>query len=169
MAEEPHDPAPETSEDLIRQIQERVQDERRNQPDRRSSERRRRHLWNLFFFFATVFAVLFTLPRFLVGRVGEEIDFPPDELLGTWTTDDSRYADRYLTFTRDRLTLGLGSEGRLSYPIESIRVDVGAVHREYAVTYEGDGDEETMEVFVYDDGLLRLKNPSDIQWRRRPQ
>ena len=154
------------ADDLIRQIQAGAIPDRRGPIDRRTAERRRRHLWNLFIISSVVMGVLFALPRFVDTRRGVEVGIPPDELMGTWTTDDARYADRFLTFTQERLTVGLGDQGRATYPIRSIRVEVAPVHREYIVTYEGEEGDELMEIFVYDDGLMRLKNPSEVQWRR---
>lgn len=165
----PSPPSEGESAELLRQIQEGAMPDRRMQPDRRSVERRRRHLWRLLFFFATVVAILIVLSQFLVDLPGTPLDIPPDELIGTWTTDAPRYAGRFIRIGQDRLTLGLGEGGQETYPVQSIRVETADIHRQYLIRYEGpEGTDEILEAFIYDDGLMRLKNPSEVRWTRRP-
>lgn len=154
--------------DIVRRIRTGTLPDRRTRADRRSVERRRRHAWNLFFFFAVVVAVLFVLPTYLMDDgPGASLDVPPDELLGTWTTGAQRYAGRFIRIEDDRLTLGLGDGVQESYPVQSIRVEAEEVQRHYRIRYSGaDGTDEELEVFVYDDGLMRLKNPSEVRWTR---
>lgn len=155
--------------DLVRQIEARAVSERRIQSDRRGSDRQRARMWTAFFFVAALIAVLSVIPQYLVGREGTELEFPPQELIGTWSTNDPRYADRTITITPERLGLGLGTGGQTVHAIIAIRARDGEVRREYEITYAGPEGDEAMDVFVYDDALLQLRNPPDVLWRRVPQ
>lgn len=158
----------ESASDLVRQIEERTAPDRRTQPDRRAVARKRGPFWTRFLVFAAVTALLVTLPPYLVGRGGPRIEFPPDELVGTWSTDDPRYADRGITISEDDLRLEMGSDGQATYPIEAIHVEVADVHRMYTIHYLDGDDELSMDIFVFNDGSLRLRNPSEVRWTREP-
>jgi hypothetical protein len=165
-------PAPSASEgasdasELISQIVEAAIPERREQGVRRASERRHQQVWNRFLLLAALVAILVTLPQYLGGRRGEKLEIPPDELLGTWVSDDPRYADRAITIRLDKLTLALGDGVTTVHMIRSIRGEPGPVHRAYEITYGSPEGDQVLEAFVYDDGLLRFKNPSEVVWKR---
>ncbi len=151
--------------ELARQIEEKATSHSR-EPDRPASERRRRQVWNRFLFLAALAAIVLIVPLFLVGRGGEAFEVSPDELLGTWVTDDSRYADRAITVRLEELTLDLGDGVTTVHQILSIRGELGPLHRAYEITYAGPEEDEVLEVLVYDDGYVRLRNPFDVRWRR---
>lgn len=142
--------------------------DRRTPGDRRSPGRGSRRLTVRLFFLAVVVVVLLALPRYLTDRRGTFVEAPPAELLGTWTTGAPRYTGRFIRIERDRLTLGLGGGVEESYPVQAIEVETEEIQRHYHVLYTTtDGADEELEVFVFDDGLMRLKNPSEVRWTRR--
>lgn len=154
---------------LLREIQEGIVPDRRSRGrERRKSERRQRRMRSPALAVAAAAAVLLALSVYWAGRGSDsDLEYPPDELLGTWSTDEPRYAGRTISITEDRLTLNLGADGRFSYAIEAIQIDVAEVHRMYTVHYTDEGGEQTIQLFVYDDGLLRLLNPSEVRWTRQ--
>lgn len=114
---------------------------------------------------AGIGALFFTRPT----ERGEPFEGVPRELSGRWVTSDPRYADRVLVVERDRvdLVLEMGPEGRERYPIREVRGWAEGSGRGYLILY-GREEEYRVEVFVAEDGTMRLKNPSDVAWRRIP-
>ena len=93
---------------------------------------------------------------------------PPEELVGTWVTENPGYSDRALVIGYDHIELHLGEEGGIrSHPILLIRRVQSPDNWEYEIDYEGSGGETTLAVHLYPDGVLRLRNPADIVWRRK--
>ncbi len=97
------------------------------------------------------------------------LDAPPDELVGMWATEDRRYADRAFEIHNDHLELHLGEEGGIqSHPILSVRAVQAPDSWAYEIAYESPQGERTLAVRLHPDGVLRLRNPSDMVWRREP-
>jgi hypothetical protein len=94
-------------------------------------------------------------------------DVPP-ELLGRWTTDDLRYADRSLEISAERISFGVGPGGRISYFVESIERESDPTNGTlYRVYYALPGESErTLEVRLPQPGQLRIENRSQI-WMRQ--
>ena len=100
---------------------------------------------------------------------GDVLDAPPEELLGMWVTENPGYSDRAFVIGYDHIELHLGEEGGIrSHPILLIRGVQGPDSWEYEIDYEGSGGETTLAVHLYPDGVLRLRNPADVVWRRKP-
>jgi hypothetical protein len=112
-----------------------------------------------------VAALIVTRPT----EIGDPFEGVPRELSGRWVTSDPRYADRMLVIERDRvdLLLELGAAGRERHPIAEVRGWSVPGGRGYRIRYGADG-EQTVDVFIADDGTLKLKNPPDVSWRRLP-
>ena len=97
------------------------------------------------------------------------LDAPPEELVGMWSTENRRYADRAFEIHNDHLELHLGEEGGIqSHPILSVRAIQAPDSWAYEIAYESPQGERTLAVRLYPDGALRLRNPSDMEWRREP-
>lgn len=155
--------------DLVRDFEvaaERRTRENRLVAGRRADSRRRTRLWTRLLLLAAVIGLATILPRYLGERPGDLLESVPDELIGTWATDEPAYVGRTMTVGQRELRLGLGPEGESVHRVHSIRVAVGPVHREYEITYATPAGEQVLNVFVYDDGLLRLRNPSEVRWSR---
>ena len=94
---------------------------------------------------------------------------PPEELLGKWATDNRGYSDRAFVIGHDHIELHLGDEGGVrSHPIVLIRAVQGEDSWLYEIDYEISGGESqsTLAVRLHPDGVLRLRNPADMVWRR---
>ncbi len=106
------------------------------------------------------------------GRPGGEYNVlaaPPEELVGTWDTENPRYADRAFVIGYDHVELHLGEEGGIrSHPILSIRGLQGPDAWTYEIDYGSADGERTLAVHLHQDGVLRLRNPADVVWRRKP-
>jgi len=107
-----------------------------------------------------------TLFRLDLGGNASNVDEMPDELIGTWVTDEPRYADRAVSITATSVRLGLGGGATADHPIVTVNREVGPVHRLYRIEYEGDAGPEVMELFVYDDATMTFRNPSEVRWHR---
>jgi hypothetical protein len=112
-----------------------------------------------------IVALIVTRPR----EIGDRFDQIPREVAGRWVTSDPRYADRMLVIERDRvdLLLELGAAGRERHPIDEVRGWDAGGSRGYRIRY-GVNHDLVMDVLIAADGTLRLKNPSDVVWRRLP-
>ena len=142
------------------------EEDRRNRRERRIDiirrERRRRFLrW------AGIALVAILGTRAWAGRPPPTIEVLPPSLIGTWVTDDERYADRGFVIMQDDLELHVG-DGVVSYhSILSVKETVEADHWAYQINYTSSDGPAMMEVFLHTDGILRLKNPNHVIWTRR--
>jgi hypothetical protein len=91
----------------------------------------------------------------------------PAELIGRWTTDDPRYADRSLEIDADRLAFGIGAGTRMTYRVRGVQreqtVETGTLYRVY---YDAPGEpERAIQVRLPTPGRLRIENHSEF-WTR---
>ncbi len=92
---------------------------------------------------------------------------PPEELVGTWVTENPGYSDRALVIGHDRIELHLGKQGGIqSHPILSVRAVQSPDSWAYEITYASPQGERTLPINLHPDGVLRLRNPADMAWRR---
>jgi hypothetical protein len=91
----------------------------------------------------------------------------PLDLIGTWTTNDARYAGRSLEIGAE--TLAFGAEGtRTTYRMQGIErvVEEGTGETVFHLYYDHAGDaERELRVRTPQPGLLRLDNHSEV-WTR---
>ena len=91
---------------------------------------------------------------------------PPVGILGTWVTDDPRYADRAFIISSETFELQLGDGLTSLGEIQTIRgvpMDEGW---EYEINYASADGDQLFNFVVHPDGELRLRNPPDVVWRR---
>ena len=94
---------------------------------------------------------------------------PPEGLVGKWVTENPGYSDRALVIGNDHIELHLGAEGGIqSHAILSIRAAQGPDSWAYEIDYEVSGGKSRLAVNLHPDGVLRLKNPANMVWRREP-
>lgn len=95
------------------------------------------------------------------------------EVIGVWTTNDTRYAERYFEFREDgRLILGTGRAAGVPCVIEDVDIErKGGGTSEYSVTYLDPNGDESVLAFLYSTRTrkLRIKNQDGVVWRRRAQ
>lgn len=119
---------------------------------------------------AIVVAGLLLVVAVLVYRMGGDegvLNAPPPRLLGAWVADEPRYAGRALIIYPDLIELRLGEEGGPAYhPIESITETRDSESWSYEIVYGSVEGEQSMELFLDDSGVLRLRNPPNVRWRR---
>lgn len=91
----------------------------------------------------------------------------PAELAGLWEPSDSAYLGRTLELTPAAVILGLGDGQRSTHPIRTVVERESVVTRVFDVRYATSSGLQSMEIHLHPDGTLRLRNPSDVVWRRR--
>lgn len=101
-------------------------------------------------------------------RPGQLLDDIPPELLGRWTTTAARYEGRFMVLRPGTLHLGAGEAGILEYTVEEVWAWSEADRRAYQLIYTDADEEQVLELYLYGDGGLRLRNPPDILWTRTP-
>jgi hypothetical protein len=91
----------------------------------------------------------------------------PADLIGRWTTDDPRYADRSLEIGAEKITFGLGPATRMTYRVDGIERDVdSATGTLYRVYYDAPGEpERTLQLRLPTPGRLRIENHDEL-WTR---
>jgi hypothetical protein len=101
----------------------------------------------------------------------QEVIVPPP-LIGIWKTSSPQYADRYLKFTENTLTYGIGDGEKVSHNIEKIDVNQGSGETIYSFHYkDAEGDKWTLTL-TYNpasDGTITLQNKNDIWVKVKPE
>ena len=95
------------------------------------------------------------------------LDSPPPEIIGTWVTDDSRYAGRAFVIQEDEFNLEVAPGQIVANTVKTIRRIAQRDYDVYEITYFSPEGEAVQEMHLYPDGIVRLKNPSDVEWVRR--
>jgi hypothetical protein len=95
----------------------------------------------------------------------------PEELLGTWTTDNERYADRALQFTKYAVVFhtGPGEFELAGFGVDDFRVtEREDGHRDYDIGY-AEGTGITRLEFVYEPSAktIQLPNQPLTFWTRQ--
>lgn len=111
---------------------------------------------------ATFFGV-----RALVGPDPNVTSRAPEPLVGAWVTEEPRYAGRAFVVHPDEYHVAIGSDSVLMYALKEVRRIEQSEYDAYQVTYHTRDGETTQEIHLYPDGTARLRNPSDVVWRRR--
>jgi hypothetical protein len=91
----------------------------------------------------------------------------PTELIGRWTSDDPRYAERSLEIGTDQIAFGVDAGIRVTYRMQGIEheadAEAGTLYRLY---YDAPGEpERELRVRVPAPGHLRIENHSEL-WTR---
>jgi hypothetical protein len=91
----------------------------------------------------------------------------PSELIGRWTSDDPRYADRSLEIGAETIAFDSGGGMRSAYRMQGVELEVDAgTGTLYRLYYDAAGNPENeLRVRVPNPGQLRLDNHSEL-WTR---
>ena len=90
----------------------------------------------------------------------------PAELIGRWTSDDQRYADRSLEITDQQVIFGTGGGMRMVYRAKGVDQETDPVGTLYQLYYDAPGEvERTLQVRLPMPGRLRIENHSEL-WTR---
>lgn len=141
-------------------------EDRRNRKERRIDiirrERRRRFLKR-----AGIALVALLGLRAWVSRPPPAIDVAPPSLIGTWVTENERYADRAFVISQDDIEFHVGDGAVTYHPILSVQEVETADHWAYQISYASPDGVAVLEVFLHADGILRMKNPNYVVWTLR--
>ena len=98
----------------------------------------------------------------LIVGCTQEVIVPP-HLIGVWKTSAPQYEDRYLQFTENTLTYGIGNGEKVSHTIEKIDVNQGSNETIYSFHYkDAEGDKWTLTLTYRPEGTIQLKNKNEI-------
>jgi hypothetical protein len=103
----------------------------------------------------------------LVAALGCGHEPIPTELIGRWTSDDPRYADRSLEIGAETIAFGLGGGLRMAYRARgSERGSDASDGALYQLYYDSPGEpERALSLRVAAPGHLRIENHSEL-WTR---
>lgn len=91
----------------------------------------------------------------------------PTELNGTWIAEGEIYEGRFFQVTSSQVVLGLGAGQTSTHPLRAIRERPSMVTRVFELEYATTEGIQSMEVHLHPDETIRLRNPSEVVWRRR--
>jgi hypothetical protein len=103
----------------------------------------------------------------LVVALGCAREPVPTELIGRWTSDDPRYADRVLEIGAEQIAFGVGSGMRMAYRTKGMERELDpATGTLYRLYYDAPGEpERALLVRLATPGRLRIDNHSEV-WTR---
>ena len=90
----------------------------------------------------------------------------PAALIGRWTTDDSRYADRALEIGPEQIRFGVDPGLNLSYRVQGIESEPDPAGTLYRLFYDAPGEpERSLQLRLPAPDRLRLENHAEL-WTR---
>jgi hypothetical protein len=111
---------------------------------------------------------IFLLVLIFVVACAREVPVVPQHLIGEWKTSAPGYADRYMKFTKDTLTYGIGDGEEISHWIYKIGSEQSGQRIVYTFYYrEAEGDKTILSFTYMPDagGTIQLKNDNKI-WEK---
>ncbi len=100
---------------------------------------------------------------------GKNMDIPED-LIGKWTTSESRYQDRFFEITKETLVYGLGGDKEDVYLISSMKESLEGNNILYTINYKNtDGLKFTQSFYYHPEngGAIQLKHQEHIKWTKK--
>ena len=100
---------------------------------------------------------------------GKNMDIPED-LIGKWTTSESRYQDRFFEITKETLAYGLGGDKEDVYLISSMKESLEGNNILYTINYKNtDGLKFTQSFYYHPEngGSIQLKHQEHIKWTKK--
>jgi hypothetical protein len=104
-----------------------------------------------------------------VAACSEDVPLP-EELIGTYTTNEPRYAERYLDLAPDQIEFGLGEAGVSRHRIKSISLEQQDGKTLYVLAYAGQEGGTDYLRFFHDETRrdeIVLSNQTTITWSKR--
>lgn len=91
----------------------------------------------------------------------------PTELIGRWTSDDPRYAERELAIGLEQISFGVDAGIRVAYRVQGIEREADAAAGTlYRLYYDAPGEpERELRLTVPAPGQLRIDNHTEL-WTR---
>ncbi len=104
----------------------------------------------------------------LAGCNSPEITDLSNDLIGTWKTSEPRYADRFITLEKTRISFGTGGSDYTIHPISSVegREEPEQGRVLYTVYYPIEGEDQQFSFYYYPaNQTIQLKN-QNFEWTR---
>jgi hypothetical protein len=99
----------------------------------------------------------------LLGCAREAV---PSELIGVWTSDDPRYADKSLSITAEQIAFGVDAGIRVNYRLQGIEREGEGDDTTFRLFYDAPGEpERELGVSVAGPDLLQIDNHGE-PWKR---
>lgn len=97
----------------------------------------------------------------------EHVDLP-QEMLGVWTTNDPRYADRGFRLTPTTLTIYTAADDSTFHQIKYVEHREDPIASLYVITYLWYNEEYEMGFYFVPtpNEVIRLRNQRDMAWRK---
>jgi hypothetical protein len=90
----------------------------------------------------------------------------PADLIGVWTSDDPRYADKSLAITAEQIAFGVDPGIRVNYRVQGIEREGEGEDTTFLVFYDAPGEpERELRVRVAGPDLLEIDNHAE-PWKR---
>jgi hypothetical protein len=90
----------------------------------------------------------------------------PADLIGVWTSDDPRYADKSLGITAEQIAFGVDPGIRVNYRVQGIEREGEGEDTTFLVFYDAPGEpERELRVRVAGPDLLEIDNHAE-PWKR---
>lgn len=94
----------------------------------------------------------------------------PEILMGTWTTAEPRYQDRFFKITKETITYGLGGDKISIYFISSVEKNIEGNKIQYTINYKNAGGLGFTRSFYFkplNGGTIQFKNQKKIEWHKK--
>jgi hypothetical protein len=113
--------------------------------------------------------ILLLLPLMLGGCDWNDSKFIPDNLVGVWRTNDARYRDRSMKFSKDSALIETGVGIPSKESVESVKIQSAGEETNYSIkcrTADGNADLLSVRFSPKWGGELRLNHQPNMIWRR---
>lgn len=92
----------------------------------------------------------------------------PAELVGTWKTTNSQYADRSLDIGQESITFGTGPGTETTGFVDNIETLPEGGKTLYTISYSSDGMPQTISLYYApaEGETIRLQNQEQIIWKK---
>ena len=119
------------------------------------------------YIFISIFAL--TLLSAFIWFPKQNIRFP-ENLIGTWTTSEEKYIDRFFELTPTTVIYGIGDKKTNIYNISNMKKDVQNNTELFTIEYHNSDGVQYTQSFFYDatnGGVIKFKNHKYIQWTKK--
>jgi hypothetical protein len=93
----------------------------------------------------------------------------PENLIGTWTTSEQKYANRFFELSQISVTYGIGKKKTAVYYISNAEKHVQDNTMLYTIEYHNSDGIQYTRSFYYDatnGGVIKFKNQKHIPWTK---
>ncbi len=114
-----------------------------------------------------IVAVLVGFLLLFIGCSGDTGSQVPDELIGSWRTNEEKYSDSYFEIQKDTLKFGSGEDFVSPHSITKIVLQNRGPNLNCVIFYNSEGNAyEWSLVYNSIDDTIHFNNQPDIKWKR---